>query len=90
MTNQSCAQAGDIQRSGIVPGAIPETSRIGAAEPGSPVVDPAAMLRGTERVCGTPTAWADMRNLARLLPLQAHPSKKALVTKHTLQFASYL
>ena len=90
VTNQGCAQAGEIDGSGIVSGAIPETGRIGAAEPGSPVVDLAAMLRGTEGVGRTATAWTHMRGVARLLPFQADASQKALVAEHPPEFSTHL
>ena len=60
VTNQGCAQAGNIKRGGIISGAIPETHQIGAAEPGSPVDDFVPMSGGRVGVGGLATTWAHM------------------------------
>ena len=90
MTNQGCTQAGDIQGSRIISGPIPATSRIGAAEPGSPVIDCVAMLRRRVRVGRAATAWADMRGLTGLLPFQTNTRQETLVAQHAPQFSTHL
>lgn len=90
MTNQGYAQAGNVDGSGIVSGAIPETGRIGAAQPGPPVVDLAAMLRRAERKGRAAAPWAGMRGVARLLPFKTNACEKAFVTQDAPEFPAHL
>ena len=90
MTNQGYAQAGDIDRSRIISGPIPEALRIGAAEPGSPIVDLAAMLRRTERMGRAAAPWAGMRGVARLLPFKTNACEKAFVAQDSPEFPAHL
>ena len=71
MTNQGCAQAGDIERRGVITGAIPATGRIGTTQPGTPFRDRVAVLRGGVGLCGVSAAWTDMRRLPGLVQLLA-------------------
>ena len=66
---QCCAQARNIQGGRVVSGAIPQTFGIGAAEPGSPLVDLGTVLGGRVGIGGFAATWAGMRRMARLLPL---------------------
>src|SRR3989442_13774537 len=90
MTNQSCAQARNIEGCRIVSRPVPETCGIGAAEPGSPVDDFAPMCGGRVGVGGLATAWAHMGSLPGLLPLQAHSAQKALVAQNAPQGSPHL
>src|SRR5262245_45340937 len=90
MTNQDCAQAGNVQRGRIIPGAIPETLRIGAGKPGSPVANGAAMMRGSVGVGWFPAPRAGMRGMTRVLPLQANSHKETFVAQDTPQFPAHL
>src|SRR5215469_15730301 len=90
MTNQSYAQAGDIDRSRIISGPIPEALGIGAAEPGSPVIDLVVMVRRRVRVGGTATTRTDMRGMAGLLPLEANSRQETFVAQHSPQFPTHL
>src|SRR5262245_29224704 len=88
LTNQRCAQAGDIERSGVVSGAIPETARLGTAQPGSPVIDHPTMGRGCVRVRRAATARAYVRGVAGLLPFQADASEKTLIAQHAPELST--
>src|SRR5437660_3236519 len=90
VTNEGRPQAGDIERSRVIAGAIPETGGIGAAEPGSPVVDRFAMRGGCEGVSRAATAWAHMRGVARLLPFQTDTCQKAFVAKASPEVPAHL
>ena len=90
MTNQSCAQAGDIDRSRIISGAVPEAVGIGAAKPGSPVIDLVALSRRRVRVGRTATARADMRGMAGLLPFEADSREVTFVAQDAPQFPTHL
>src|SRR5215813_3825151 len=90
MTNQCYAQADDIDRSRIISGPIPEAVGIGAAEPGSPVIDLVVMVRRRVRVGGTATARTDMRGTAGLLPFQANSRQETFVAQHTPEFPTHL
>ena len=90
MTDQGCAQASNIEGSGVISGPIPATLRIRAGEPGSPIVDCGTMCWGCVGICGLATPWAGMRSMARLLPFQANAGKETLVTQHAPQFAPHL
>src|SRR5215470_17240701 len=87
MTNQGCAQAGDIERGRIISGAIPEACGIGAAEPGSPVNHFVPMLWGGIGIGRCPAPWTGMRGMTGLLPFQTNPCKETFVAQDTPQLA---
>src|SRR5260370_27545022 len=82
MTNQGYAQAGNVQRSGIVSGPTPETCGVRAAEPRSPVNDFAPMLWRSVGIGGLVATGSDMCTLSGLVAFHAEPSKKNIFAPH--------
>src|SRR5712692_6064089 len=90
VSDQGGPKAGNIERGGIVSGAIPATAGVRASEPGSPLID-GPEVSGRAIGVGRLTATrAGMRGLARLLPFQPDASQVAFVSEHAPQLASNL
>ncbi len=83
------AQAGNIERGGVIPRAIPATGR--AMQPRTPIDGffPVVERRGAIGVGGFATVGAGVRGAARLNLACPDPKEMTLVLEHAPQLASH-